>query len=388
MKLGRRRTAKGEEATDSSGCDAFLLVQVSRRFPGFLLDVSFTAGRETVVLFGPSGGGKSMTLKAIAGILRLDVGRISIGSRVLYDSERRINVPAPQRRVGYVPQGYALFPHLRVEENIGFGLKQADGTGRAAAIREMVSLTGLTGLEGRYPRELSGGQQQRVALARALATNPDILLLDEPFSALDSAIRRALREEITALHNRTGIPTLVVTHDLSDAFDFGRRIVVLDGGRVLQQGSREDVFYRPATRRVAELVGMRNILAATVERIEGRVAVLDWGGRRLHAALADAGTTTPVGKRVDVCIRPSQIMIKRPDDDYSGRPNVLSGVIVDETVGSDQYRLFVSLPGSSAPYDLQIELSGYTYFRLGLDRTKEIEISIRPDALHIIPEGV
>ncbi|HEU4758523.1 MAG TPA: hypothetical protein VFT91_00945, partial [Dehalococcoidia bacterium] len=161
---------------------------------------------------------------------------------------------------------------------------------------------------------------------------------------------------------------------------------VIDSGRVLQEGSREDVFYRPATRRVAELVGMRNIFAATVVRVEEGTVCVDWDGRDLEAALPPgSGHGVAAGQPVDVCIRQTQIMIRRADDAYAGRRNLLSGRIVDETLSAEDYRLFVSLTGSAAPHDLQIELPGYTYFRLGLDRNKEIEMSIRPEAVHIIP---
>ncbi len=368
--------------------DAALAVRIARRLRGFLLDVAFSSGRETVVLFGPSGGGKSLTLKAIAGIVRPEAGRIEVGGRLLYDSDLGVNVPPHQRRVGYVPQGYALFPHLSVAENIAYGLRGLERGPRQDTVREMLALAGLAGLEERRTRQLSGGQQQRVALARALAVRPDILLLDEPFSALDAPMRRELRDEVTALQGQMGITMLIVTHDLADAFALGRRIVVIDSGRVLQEGSREDVFYRPATRRVAELVGMRNVFAASVVRVEEGTVRVDWEGRELEAALpaGSGGALTP-GRPVNVCIRQTQIMIRRPDDAYTGRRNLLSGRIVDEIISAEDYRLFVSLRGSAAAYDLQIELPGYTYFRLGLDQNKEIEMSVRPEAVHLIPRS-
>ena len=361
-------------------------VRVRRRLRGFALDLAFTGGNEMVVLFGPSGSGKSTTLKAIAGIARADAGRIVIGSRVLYDSERAIDVPVRRRGVGYVPQDYALFPHLTVAGNIAFGLGHADPGARRAIVGDLARATGLDGLADRYPRHLSGGQQQRVALARALASDPAILLLDEPFSALDTTLHAELRDVIIDLQRARGIPVLVVTHDLSDAFSLGDRIVVIEAGRVLQQGSREDIFYRPASRRAAELVGTRNILPMAVRAIREGAVELDWDGRAIEAAIYPTHEAPPVatGQRVEASVRPTQIMIRRPGDTYEGRKNVFMAAIVHEIMGAEVYRLFARIDGSAARHDLEIELPAYTYFRLGLDQSKQIEISIRPEAVHLI----
>jgi molybdate transport system ATP-binding protein len=364
-----------------------LHVEIRRRFPGFSLNVAFTAGDERVVFFGPSGAGKSLTLQCIAGIVRPDAGRIVAGGRVLYDSDAGIRLPPQARNVGYVPQRYALFPHLTVEENIGYGLRSAPRHERRRRVGDLIALMGLGGLERRRPAELSGGQQQRVALARALAREPDTLLLDEPFGALDVGIRSELRDALIALQERRSLTAVVVTHDLADAFLLGQRIVVVDHGRVLQQGTREDVFYRPATRRVAEFVETRNILPAVVRAVEGAVAHLSWNGVALEAETPSDTRLRP-GQTVDVCIRPTRIMIKPPEvESYAGRQNVFCGTIVEEIIGAETYRLFVRLAGSQHPCDLEIELPGYVYFRLGLDRTKEIEMSVRRELVHIIPPG-
>ncbi len=360
-------------------------LDIRRRLSGFSLDVAFTAGDERVVLFGPSGAGKSLTLQCIAGITRPDDGRIVANGRVLFDAGARVNLPPQRRRVGYVPQRYALFPHLTVAEQIAYGLRGLSPAERRARVRELIDLMGLRGLEDRRPAALSGGQQQRVALARALAPDPDTLLLDEPFAALDVGLRAELRDELVALQQRRALTVVIVTHDLSDAFLLAQRVVVIDGGRTLQQGSREDVFYRPATRRVAEFVETRNILPAAIVAVESGIVTLAWNGVRLEAD-APSGTTLRPGQTVDVCIRPTRIMIKPPEvESYAGRQNVFCGVIVDEIIGAETYRLFVRLRGSPNPRDLEIELPGYVYFRLGLDRTKEIEMSVRRELLHIIP---
>jgi ABC-type Fe3+/spermidine/putrescine transport system ATPase subunit len=369
-----------------AGGTAAIQVSLTRQLKDFTLDVAFTSREERLVLFGPSGGGKSMTLQMIAGTRRPEAGRIVVGGRLLYDAAEGVSLPARLRNVGYVPQGYALFPHLTVEDNIGFGLRGSPRSARAERVREMIALTGLAGLEGRRPSDLSGGQRQRVALARALAVQPHILLLDEPFSALDTPLRLELREQIIMLQARTGVPLVAVTHDLADAFQLGQRIVVIDRGRVLQQGTREEVFFRPAHRRIAELVGTRNILPCRVTSVEGGTVHLDWGGRRLESLAGARTDALAPGQSVAACVRPTQIMIRLPQRSYEGRRNVLEGRIIDEILGAETYRLFVRLTGSSQASDLELELPGYAYARLGLESNKDIEMSVKPEAVHLIAE--
>jgi molybdate transport system ATP-binding protein len=361
-----------------------------RRLDGFELDVAFAAEEGRVVLFGPSGAGKSLTLQAITGVMRPDAGRVEVNGRLLFDSASGVNLPPQERRLGYVPQSYALFPHLTVEQNVAYGVQRLDAARRRALVQEMVELVGLQGLERRRPRELSGGQQQRVALARALASRPELLVLDEPFSNIDTGLRGTLRRELLDLQARSGIATLVVTHDLDDAFFLGSRIVVIDRGRVLQTGSREDIFYRPATRRVAEFVGTRNILRATVLESSSERLLLDWQGRLLEADALPLSR----GQEVEICIRPTQVMIVREDRLPHLPPpeNPFCGAVVQEALQAEAYVLRFRLAdpastGRTAPYDLEIELPDYVYFRLGLDRKKEATISIHRSAMHVIAVG-
>jgi len=361
-------------------------VDFTLRLGGFTLAPTFSGGDELIVLCGPSGSGKSLTLQSVAGIMRPDEGRIEVAGRALLDRAAGIDVPVQARRVGYVPQGQTMFPHMTAAQNVAFAVRPEDRDRRRAIVADLLEKTGLTGLEDRRPRQLSGGQQQRVALARALAADPRILLLDEPFSALDTALHGELRELIVSVQSARGIPVLIVTHDLGDAFSLGDRLIVFEAGRVLQQGSREDIFFRPATRRVAELVGARNILPMTVRGIGDGVVALDWAGREIAAAIYATHDAPPVatGQHVEASIRPTQIMIRRQGDTYEGRRNVFLATIASEIMGAEFYRLFVRIDGSPAAHDLEIELPAYTYFRLGLDRHKEIELSIRPEAVHIM----
>jgi molybdate transport system ATP-binding protein len=210
-------------------------VAIYRPLDGFTLDVSFSTDTPMSALVGPSGSGKTLTLRAVAGVFTPDAGRIVLDDETLFDSERGIDLPPQARRVGYVPQQYALFPHLDVQENIGFGLRGVSTEERRRRIGELLELVDLAGMEKRRPSQLSGGQQQRVALARALIVNPRILLLDEPFSALDAGIRQPLRLSLLDLQQTLGFRALLVTHDLADAaiagqqFRFARGEIVEDG---------------------------------------------------------------------------------------------------------------------------------------------------------------
>jgi molybdate transport system ATP-binding protein len=360
-----------------------LEVDIRKRLAGFHLATAFSAGDEIVALFGPSGAGKSLTLQAIAGILRPDEGLVRLNGLTAFDSAAGISLPPQERRIGYVPQGYALFPHLTVANNIGYGLSALNRRHRAQRVQEMISLLGLDGLEGRRPRELSGGQQQRVALARALIFRPRLLLLDEPFAALDEAIRSTLRQELLDIRRQMAVTIVLVTHDLVEAFALGDRIAVLDSGRILQQGEREEVYYRPASRRVAELVQSRNIFAGRVVENRPDGLRIDWQGRLVRGP---ACPWAAAGRPVDFCIRASQVMIVRP-----GRPanpgerfNVFRGRVVREDLGAEGHLLYVRLADSEQPHDLQIELPIHIYYRLNLDADKDVDVSLNPKAIHVM----
>ena len=230
------------------------------RLDTFHLHAELDLDAPIVALCGPSGAGKSLTLSAIVGALTPARGHVRIDGVTFFDSGQGVNLDVRARRVGFVPQSYALFPHLSVEANVAFGLYGQPAAQVAAEVSRLLALLQLDGLAARRPRELSGGQQQRVALARALAVRPRVLLLDEPFAALDPALRGETRALVRAVQRELGVGIVLVSHDVADAYELASAVVVLEAGRVLQAGPREAVFHRPASLAVARWTGARNLL--------------------------------------------------------------------------------------------------------------------------------
>lgn len=218
--------------------DVSLQLRVGDARRHFELDVAFASDAPVVALYGPSGAGKSLTLQAMAGLLQAQRGRVEIRGRTLFDSDAGIDVPAPQRRLGYLFQQYALFPHMSVRENVAFGLtswRRRLTPGQAQEVDALLETFGLAGMAGARPDTLSGGQQQRVALARALACRPDALLLDEPFAALNPQLRHSLRQELALARERWQIPMVMITHDVEDVLALANVAFLLDGGRVVRE---------------------------------------------------------------------------------------------------------------------------------------------------------
>jgi molybdate ABC transporter permease protein len=243
--------------------DRSLFVDLEKQLPGFSLDIQLKAKQETLGILGASGSGKSMTLRCLAGLETPTQGVIRLNGRVLFDAERGINLPTRDRRIGFLFQNYALFPHLTVWENIAFGVKQRHRVKGDRLVREKISQMHLDGLEHRYPHQLSGGQQQRVALARALAIEPELLLLDEPFSALDTYLRSQLEKQlIETLANYSGV-TLFITHNLEEAYRVCRNLLILSSGRAIGYGTKQEIFHRPQSYTVAKLTGCKNFSQAS-----------------------------------------------------------------------------------------------------------------------------
>ena len=253
-----------------------LKVDIHKKLKEFDLDIDFELKKGCLGILGPSGCGKSMTLKSIAGIVDPDKGTISLdmgGKTTYFDSNEKINLKPQKRNVGYLFQNYALFPNMTVEENVAVGLgKNHDGT----KVAEMIKRFHLEGLEKRYPRQLSGGQQQRVALARILAYGPDVLLLDEPFSAMDALLKEQLRIELVNLLKGFDGLSVLVTHDRDEAFQFCDELIILDQGKIIAKGKTYDLFENPKKVQIAMLTGCKNI--SEIEVIDDyHIKALEWG---------------------------------------------------------------------------------------------------------------
>ena len=261
-----------------------LEVTIVKRFEGFTLHADFAAGNTAAAILGASGCGKSMTLRCIAGVVKPDSGRIVLDGRALFDSEKGIDLPPQQRNVGLLFQNYALFPNMTVEQNILCALKkEKDPVARKAACGSALRAMRLEELAHRLPSELSGGQQQRAALARILAGRPRILMLDEPFSALDSYLREEVEGEVGSLLSNFDGTALLVTHDRDEAYRLCREMIVMDSGEVLRAGTTKDVFADPRRLTAARLTGCKNILPC-VRVDEHRVRLTGWE-RELTVAL-------------------------------------------------------------------------------------------------------
>jgi putative spermidine/putrescine transport system ATP-binding protein/spermidine/putrescine transport system ATP-binding protein len=302
--------SRGALVPSADADSAFVRLEgVSKSFGEVLAlqDASLQIHRgEILTLLGPSGGGKTTLLNLVAGFVGPDSGSIHIDGRPVTD------VPPYKREIGVLFQNYALFPHMNVASNVGYGLKMR-GTAKATMqrrIAEVLALVRLTGYESRKPRQLSGGQQQRVALARALAVSPKVLLLDEPFSALDKNLRASMQLELKDIQRKLGVTTIFVTHDQSEALSLSDRIAVLSEGRICQVGTPDTIYRRPADRFVAAFVGDVNVFRARLQRVEGEVGHISLGASTL---VVPAGPLRGLssGAPVDFFLRPEQLCLNR-----------------------------------------------------------------------------
>ena len=247
-----------------------LKVEINKTLLGFKLDVAFSVDGEVLGILGPSGSGKTMTLNCIAGLLRPDSGFMQLNDRVLFDAAQKINLPSRDRNVGLVFQNYALFPHLTASENIAYGIRHQSRAEVKHRVQTLIEEMGLEGLQNRYPQQLSAGQQQRVAVARALAPEPEILLLDEPFSALDSLTKEQLEMQILELRKFYKGHIILVTHDLVEAYRLSSRIAVYDAGKIIQCDRKEKIISSPANQKVARMTRFRNFMDGVITEIKDK----------------------------------------------------------------------------------------------------------------------
>ena len=309
-------------------------MRIVKRQGDFTLDLNFTAAPGISILFGSSGAGKTTVLQAVAGLARPDEGCITVGDRVLFDSAQQIDVPTERRRIGYVLQDLALFPHLSVGANVEYGLSHLPAAQRFARSQAVLESFHIGDLRERRPREISGGQRQRVALARALVTDPCVLLLDEPMSGLDAPTRSRLLDDLRAWNETHRIPVLYVTHARDEVFAVGERIVVVEQGKLLTQGTPYEVLQAPRYEAIAELAGVENLLDGTA------VAIHEHGGTMTCRLSSERGPDSDVmlevplvevepGARIRVGIHAGDILLATQHPHGISARNILRGRLLD-----------------------------------------------------------
>lgn len=339
-------------------------------------DVSLeVAAGEFVTLLGPSGSGKTTLLMMVAGFVHLDAGEILVGDQDLS------TLPPHKRGLGVVFQSYLLFPHMNVEQNVAFplSLRGFSKQEAKARIEEMLALVGLSGLENRLPRQLSGGQQQRVALARALVYRPSVMLMDEPLGALDKKLREQMQIEIKAIQRKLGITVLYVTHDQDEALFMSDRVVIMNGGRIEQMGTSEDLYSRPKSRFVAEFLGDANVLSGQIVSTSASNIAVDIG---LKAPLQARSSLSNVGSRVTMIVRSSKI---RPGETRTskGFQFLGTGIVEDVARVRDQIRLRIGFPEAGLALHVQ-QSSDSTSAACGV--RDSINLTYHPADVWVIPE--
>ena len=349
------------------------------------LAASFSCRRgELLALVGPSGSGKTTLLRSIAGVYRPRRGFIQINGKTWLDTDAGVNLAPHRRAAGIVFQSYALFPHMTALENVIAAMDHVAAAARRGKAAELLALVHLAGLENRRPAELSGGQQQRVAVARALAREPQVLLLDEPFSAVDKTTREKLYRELALLRRELSVPLVLVTHDIDEALMLADGLCLLHHGRTLQQGPPLEVVQRPISIEAARLIGHRNIFAGEIEAHDAprRLTLLRWNGHVLEVARAE---NFAPGARVAWLIPPSKVVLHRRDRPSRGEAeNPVSGVIAEHLILGDTTLNVLNVDGT-ADRPLSFHVPRHVAERNRLAAGEKASVSLLADAIHIMP---
>ncbi len=346
-------------------------LKVSKALKSLHLSFSFQANSNRIVLFGPSGSGKTLLLKMIAGFFDPDNGKITINDTSFFDAADNASLPIHQRNIGYLPQEYTLFPNMNVCENILYGLKARKLALDKTHFQYLIERLGISNTLDSYPSQLSGGQQQRAALARSLMVSPDVLLLDEPFSALDSSIRESLRDLVIDIADEFDITTLFVTHDLEEAFIFGREIVLVNKGKVLEYGPKEQVYYRPNFAETASLLGFINIWPIASQK--DNIVTTEFG-----TELSCRGKFDPSASFC--CIRPENIMFLREDRPFKEaiKKNILPGVI--SSIHNRGHYMNVEMVTPEGMI-LSINIPEHAFNHMKLEKDKFCKVSLKEESI-------
>jgi len=351
----------------------------------FVLDVEFDVSPGFTILFGASGSGKTTTLKSISGLLRPDEGHISINGEVLFDSERRIDLPIRRRRVGYVFQDLALFPHLTAIANVEFGMADLPRVKRSNRARQMMEALRIAHTANRKPREISGGEAQRVALARALSCEPQILLLDEPLSAIDEATKTGIITDLKSLNRELNLPIIYVTHNREEAVSLGERVIVYEGGRVVARGEPVSVFGVPITTSVARLTGVENIFT-------GRVVNKSESAGTMTVEISDETGSCNVdvpfgnqarGERLNIAVPAGDILLATQEPRSTSLRNRMSGRIsaIDDKANRTLVRVQAGVTWNASVTRQAVQ-------ELGLKEGHEVWLGFKTHSCYLLDQNI
>jgi molybdate transport system ATP-binding protein len=362
------------------------------RMGAFALDVAFELPAGITILFGASGAGKTTLLNCLAGLLKPESGSLAVDGRVLYDSDARIDVPVQQRRVAYLFQQLALFPHLTVLQNVEYGLAELERPERGRRAQAILERFGIAGLSGRRPNEISGGERQRAALARALVREPEYLLLDEPLTALDAATKGGIIDDLRRWNGERQVPVLYVTHDRSEVFGLGEHLLVLDQGRIAAAGTPYEVLEEPRREFIASLAGFENLLRARVESEHPEAGTMT-------VSLEAAGVTLEcplhrgeLGMAVRVGIRAGDIMVSLARPEGLSARNILPATIrslrrMDVLIEAYTEATGTAPADDTPPVPFRVHLTGGAVDALQLREGQQIYLVIKTHSCRVMHDG-
>lgn len=359
---------------------ATLSVRVQKKLTReFTLDAEFEAEAGITILFGPSGSGKSTLLNCIAGLMAPDKGRIALDADLLFDSDRKVNIPTRRRSFGYLFQDLALFPHMTVQQNVQYGLAKMSATVREKKILTILGSFRIADLSAAKPNELSGGERQRIALARSLVTNPKVLLLDEPLSALDTLTKSEITADLRAWNASHQIPIIYVTHAVREAFALGERVVVVDNGRVVAKGTPQQVLRAPRHELIANLAGFENVFDAKVESVSE-----SQGTMNCHLPGSDVNLEVPLvavsqGASIRVAIRAGDIMIATSKPVGLSARNTLRGTLV--SLRREAVTMIVTV---NAGVNFEVHLTPNACRDLNLKPMDQVWLVIKTYSCHLV----
>src|SRR5215472_8916987 len=346
----------------------------------FRLDVRFALEAGITILFGPSGAGKTTLLDCISGLSAPDRGRIALGGTVLFDADKQINLPVRHRKVGYVFQDLALFPHLKVQANVAYGLAGMSSQDRKWRVEKILDSLGIEPLRRRRPAELSGGERQRVALARALVTEPSILLLDEPLAALDLPVRMKIADDLRRSIQTLPIPVLYVTHNRDEVFMLGERLLVLENGQLIAQGTPHQVLSAPRGETVAQLAGFENIFDAQVTSVHeerGTMTCKVWSSQAAGVELETPLVRAEIGARLRVGISAGDILLATSAPLGLSARNILPGRLL-----SLSERDAIVIARADCGIELAVRLTLGARDSLGLSSGRQVWVIVKTHSCH------